>query len=133
VYQTLRDRSPRFTSEAHIVKKKFHDLLHQYKVEAFKISHNKQVDEDLTAEVKVFIEKALNDEFRYHFHREPSAERLETFQMIKNFTTEALMPPIIDRIMRRVIALEKQHELMVDLVDGLLKALSDEISAKSGG
>lgn len=108
------------------MKKKFRDLLHHYKVEAFKISHNKQVDEELTAEVKLFIEKALNEEFHYQFHREPNAQRLETFQMIKNFTTEALMPPIIDRIMRRVVALEKQHALMVELVDNLLQTMSED-------
>lgn len=114
------------------MKKKFRDLLHQYKVEAFKISHNKQVDEELTKEVQAFVEKALNDEFHYQFRRDPNPERLDTFQMIKNFTTEALMPPIIDRIMRRVVALEKQHTLMVEMVDGLLEVLSeDEVSANS--
>jgi hypothetical protein len=111
------------------VKKQFHDLLHRYKVEAFKITHNKQVDEDLTREVKAFVDKALNDEFHYQFHAEPSSERFETLQMIKNFTVEAVMPPVVDRIMRRVIALEKQHALLVQLVDGLLEAMSEEKSA----
>lgn len=114
------------------MKKTFHDLLHRYKVEAFKISHNKQVDEELTKEVQQFLEKTLNDEFHYQFHSDPGPERLETFQMIKNFTIEALLPPVIDRIMRRVVALEKQHELMVQMVDGLLEELSeDELSAKA--
>ena len=108
------------------MKKKFHDLLHQYKVEAFKLAHNKQVDEELSKEVKLFIEHALNDEFHYHFHKEPSPERLETIQMIKNFTVEALLPPVIDQVMRRVVALEKQHILLVKLVDGLLEVLSHD-------
>lgn len=108
------------------MKKKFHDLLHQYKVEAFKLAHNQQVDEDLTKEVTAFIQHALNDEFHYHFRKDPSPERLETIQMIKNFTTEALLPPVLDQVMRRVMALEKQHTLLVRLVDGLLEAMSHE-------
>ena len=114
------------------MKKQFRDLLHQDKVEAFKISHNKQVDEELTAEAQRFVEKALNDEFHFHFQTDPGPERLETLQMVKSFTVEALLPPVIDRIMRRVVALEKQHALMVELVDGLLQTLSqDGVAAHS--
>jgi hypothetical protein len=108
------------------VKKPFRDLLHQYKVDAFKITHNKQVDEDLTREVQAFVTETLNEDFHYQFHADPNPERLETLQLIKNFTVEAVMPPIIERVMRRVVALEKQHALMVQLVDGLLEAMSEE-------
>jgi hypothetical protein len=113
------------------VKKQFRDLLHQYKVEAFKITHNKGVDEDLTREVKAFVDATLNKEFHYQFHADPSPERLETAQLIKNFTVEAVLPPVIERVMRRVLALEKQHALMVQLVDGLLEVLSEQEAARA--
>lgn len=108
------------------MKKKFRDLLHHYKVEAFKISHNQEADADFVREIKRFTEHALNDAFRFHFHQDPSPERLETFTMIKHYTLESLMPPVIEKIMQRVMTVERQHGLMVQLVDGLLEALSDE-------
>ena len=46
--------------------------------------------------------------------------------MIKNFTLEALMPPVIEKVMRRVVVLEKQYEALVGLVDELLEVLSDD-------
>ena len=112
------------------MRKKFHDLLHQYKVDAFKITHNQDSIDSATAEILDFTDQALNNAYHYHFHQEPSPERLETFTMIKNFTLESLMPPVVDKIMRRVICLEKQHEMMVELVDGLLEALSEDPSVK---
>ncbi len=108
------------------MKKKFRDLLHQYKVEAFKINHAKESAVDATAEILHFTEEALNNAYHFHFHKDPSPDRLETFTMIKNFTLESLMPPVIEKIMRRVVALEKEQLLMVELVDGLLEALSED-------
>ena len=99
-------------------------------MEAFKITHAKESTEDTTAEILHFTEQALNNAYHFHFHKDPSPERLETFTMIKNFTLESLMPPVIDKIMRRVVALEKQHTLMVQLVDGLLETLSDDDAAQ---
>lgn len=113
------------------MKKKFHDLLHAYKVEAYRITHNHNSDAapepEVAEEIKRFTEDALNHEFHYHFHKEPSPERLETITMIKNFTVEALLPPVIEKVMQRTIVLERQHRALVKLVDGLLGALSEEI------
>jgi len=108
------------------VKKKFKKLLHQYKVEAFKISHNNEQIEGHTQEIHKFTEDALNNAYHYQFKKDPDRELLETITMIKNFTNEALLPPVIERIMHRVINLECQHREMVTLVDNLLEALSEE-------
>ena len=107
------------------MKKKFHDLLHAYKVDAYRIAHNEH-DPATKEAIAKFTEQALDHAFTYHFHKDPSPERLETFTMIKNYTTEALMPPLIEMMMRRVIALEKQNQRMVKLVDDLLETLSED-------
>lgn len=116
------------------MKKKFHDLLHRYKVESFKATHNLETDESLAREIQQFTEHALNDAFHYHFHRDPSPERLETFTMIKHYVLESLMPPVIDKVMRRLIATERQHKLMVGFLQELLETLSgDGVEAGSHG
>lgn len=129
--RAVRLGAPQNAIRGRDVKKQFRDLLHRYKVDAFKITHRKALDEDLTREVKAFVDATLKNEFHYQFHTDPSPERLETAQLIKNFAVEAVLPPVIDRVMRRVIALEKQHALMVQLVDGLLEVLSEQEAARA--
>jgi hypothetical protein len=50
--------------------------------------------------------------------------------MIKNYTLEALLPPVVEKIMRRLDSLEKQHAALVDLVDRILEELSDDDPAQ---
>jgi len=115
------------------MKKKFYDLLHAYKVEAFKQAHNKTCLEETTREILHFTDEALNNAYRYHFLKDPDPKRIETFNMIKNFTLEALLPPVVEKIMRRVTILEHQHELVVKLLDDVLEVLSrEERDARAG-
>ncbi len=108
------------------MRKKFHDLLHAYKVEAFKISHNNECVKDRTNEILEFTEQALNNAYTFHFHGDPDPAKLETLTEVKNFTLEAIMPPIVEKLVQRIHVLEKQHEAMVGLVDNILEQLSDD-------
>lgn len=112
------------------MRKKFHDLLHQYKVEAFKISHNNECVEERTREILDFTEQALNNAYHYQFHKEPDAEKLEILTLVKNFTLEAIMPPVVEKLTQRIVVLERQQEAMVKLVDHILEALSEDSKAK---
>jgi hypothetical protein len=109
------------------VRKKFRDLLHSYRVESFKMTHNNEHLEEITKDILAFTQDALNNAYEYHFHTPgPDPQRVETFNMIKNYTLEAILPPVIEKVMRRVMVLEKQHESIVTLIDNLLQSLSDE-------
>lgn len=108
------------------MKQQFKEILHQYKVDAFKIAHNAETTNHCAEEILRFTEQALNNAYHYHFHTDPSPQHLETFTMIKNFTLEALMPPVLEKLLRRLFVLEKQHEAMVRCVDQLLEALSGD-------
>lgn len=108
------------------MNKKFKDALHQYKVEAFKISHQGSEVEDLSKEILEHTEQALHNAYTYHFHQDPSPHRIETMNLIKHFTLEALLPPVLEKVMRRVVVLERQHTQLVKLLDNLLELLSEE-------
>lgn len=110
------------------MRKIFRDILHQYRVESFKITHNNEQVEDTMRELMKFTDDALNNAYHYHFHEDPDPQRVETFNMIKNYTLESIMPPVLEKVMRRVIVLEKEHESMVQLIDNLLEALSEDDS-----
>ncbi len=107
------------------MKKKFRKLLHAYRVQAFKAAHADDTVADATAEMLSSTGEALNNAYEYHFHKDPNPEQIETLNMIKNYTLEALLPPVVEKIMRRVNSLEKQHQVLVDLIDQILEELSD--------
>ena len=108
------------------MRKKFHDLLHAYKVDSFKITHNQQHLEETTKEILSFTDDALNNAYHYHFHKDTEPARIETFNLIKNYTLESILPPVLEKVMRRILVLEKQHDGIVKLFDDLLEALSED-------
>lgn len=108
------------------MKRRFKQLLHHYKVEAFKISHCNESVAESTREILRFTDEALNNAYHYHFHKLDDPKRAETFNMIKNFTLEAIMPPVLEKLVRRVMVLEKQQTEMVKLLGDMLEVLSDD-------
>lgn len=108
------------------MRKKFRDLLHAYRVESFKITHNNDHLADSTQDILRFTDDALNNAYHYHFHSDPDPKRIDTFKMIKNFTLEAILPPVLQKVMRRILILEKQQQSIVALIDNLLEALSED-------
>ncbi|GAB4154301.1 MAG: hypothetical protein Fur0037_22930 [Planctomycetota bacterium] len=115
------------------MKKKFKDALHKYKVEAFKISHRAEDVEELAQEILTTTEQALENAYRFHFHQDPSPHRIETMNLIKHFVLEALLPPVLEKVMRRVVILEKQHAQLVGLLDSILKMLSEDENNPADG
>ena len=108
------------------MKRKFQELLHRYKVEAFKISHGNDEVQETAGEILKFTEDALNNAYHYRFHEDPDPKRIETFKMIKGYTLEALLPPVLEKLVRRITVLERQHEELVRLVGDILESLSGD-------
>lgn len=108
------------------MKKQLKDALHRYKVEAFKISHHGVEVEDVSKEILDHTGEALENAYHFHFHKDPNPHRVETFQMVKTFVLEALLPPVVEKMMRRITVLEKQNSHMVRLLDELMEILSED-------
>lgn len=104
---------------------KFQELLHEFKREAFKVEHGKQSAEEITAECTEIAEDVLKAKYRYHFHKLPDADRAEIINMISNYTREAILPPVVEKIVARQIALEKRLDQTVDLIESMLQMMSE--------
>lgn len=107
------------------MKRVFRELLHRYKVEAFKLSHGAEHEEDRTKEVVRAVEEALNNTYHFDFHQDPDKRNIETFNMIKDYTVEAILPPVLEKLVRRIVVLERQQEALVGLVEQILEKLSE--------
>ena len=110
--------------------KKFQDILHRYKVQVFHREHDKQNVEELTKACLHITEDVLQQNYHYHFHKLPDANRAEIINMIQNYVREAILPPVVEKIVERQMRLEYRFEAMLDLQRELLEALSQDAAAK---
>jgi hypothetical protein len=108
------------------VHRKFQELLHQYKVNVFHVEHDKASVEDVTEECLHITEDVLEQNYHYHFHKLPDADRAEIINMINNYTREAILPPVVEKLVLRQVKLERRFEAMLSLTNDLLELLSTE-------
>ncbi len=115
------------------MQKKFQDLLHQYKVHVFHKEHDPQSVEQITSECLHVTEDVLKQKYHYHFHKLPDANRAEIINMINNYTREAILPPVIEKLVSRQIRLERRFNMLVKMTEQLLELLSQqEVDQQSG-
>jgi hypothetical protein len=111
------------------VKKQLKDALHRFKIEAFKMTHHGTAEDDeVRREILAHTSEALDNAYRFHFDEkhEPSPHRVETFQMIKSVALETVLPPVVEKLMRRITVLEHTNAQMIRLLDELMEALSED-------
>jgi len=105
--------------------KKFQELLHQYKLEVFHQEHDKKTAAEIANECMHVTEEILEEKFHYHFHKLPDANRAEIINMINNYTREAVLPPVVERVVHRQVVLEKRLNALVHLLESLFEELSN--------
>lgn len=109
------------------MKQKLKEALHRYKVEAFKMSHFSAEEQlDVSREILDHTEQALQNAYHFHIDDKTSPHRIETFQLVKSVMLETILPPVIEKMMRRITVLEHQNMHLVKLLDELMEALSDD-------
>ena len=55
----------------------------------------------------------------------PDASRAEVINMINNYTLEALLPPIVEKISKRQLLLERKVDLLVGLLEEALDRIGE--------
>jgi hypothetical protein len=108
------------------MKKKLKDALHRFKVDTFKMSHSGAAEQEVSREILEHTAQALQNAYHFHFGKDTPPHRAEMFQMIKSVALETLLPPVVEKLMRRITVLEHQNANMVKLLDELMEALSEE-------
>ena len=108
------------------MKKQLKDALHRYKVEAFKMTHvDAEEKNEVAREILEHTAQALQNAYHFHFGKDTPPHRVEMFQMIKAVALETLLPPVVEKLMRRIIVLEHQHTGMIKLLEELMETLSE--------
>jgi hypothetical protein len=105
---------------------KFKQLLHQYKLDAFRVEHNQKDVAALTRECVHICDEVLKQKYEYHFHKLPDANRAEIINMISNYTREAILPPVVEKLVHRQVVLEKRFDALLKLIEAMLETLSED-------
>ncbi len=108
------------------MQEKFRQLLHEYKKEVFRAEHDKDSVADITAECLHLTEDVIQQNYSYHFHKLPDANRAEIINMINNYTREAILPPLVEALVRRQVIQDKKIAALVHLVEHLFEELSSD-------
>ena len=106
------------------MQEKFRQLLHDYKKEVFHAEHDKTSVEQITTECLHLTEDVIQKNYSYHFHKLPDANRAEIINMINNYTREAILPPLVEALVRRQVIQDKKIAALVHLVEHLFETLS---------
>ncbi len=103
---------------------KFKDLLHEYKREVFRTEHDHDNAGEIAKQCMAVTEEILEEKFEYHFHKLPDADRAEVVNMINNYVREAVLPPVVEKLVHRQVVLEKRIDALVHLMETLMESLS---------
>jgi len=113
------------------MQRKFEEILHEFKRESYKIEHDKTSVEDIAKECTEIADDVLSQKYNYHFHRLPDANRAEIINMINNYTREAVLPPVVERIVNRQVTLERKVNGLVHMIEQMLEVLSESTEPKA--
>ncbi len=113
------------------MRRVFRELLHEYKVEVFRTEHQQKDVDQISGECMDICEEVLQQKYHYHFHKLPDADRAEIINMINNYTREAILPPVVEKLVLRQVMMEKRFEALVSMVEQMLEALSSEPSSEA--
>ena len=111
---------------------KFKELLHGYKRDVFQIEHHQKDVSEVTQECMDICEDVLTQKYNYHFHKLPDADRAEIINMISNYTREALLPPVVERLVERQVILEHRVVALEKMIEETLETLSSPGVGVSG-
>ena len=103
---------------------KFKELLHQYKLEVFHNEHDKRSVQEITTECLHVTEDVLKQKTHFHFHQVPDASRAEWVNLINNYVREAILPPVVEKLVHRQVLLEKRILALQHLNEKILETLS---------
>ena len=110
----------------------FKELLHQYKLEVFHTEHDKRSVQEITTECLHLTEDVLKQRVHFHFRQMPDQSRVEVVNLINDYVREAVLPPVVEKLVHRQVVLEKRLNALLHLTERILEVLSTApVAAKS--
>lgn len=93
-----------------VSRERVHQVLHDYKKECFFLEHRSGVQEQVEAETQRIVKEMLAIPHRFEFHSKPTPEQAVMLNLIEDYVREAVLPPILHKLVERVLIVERRHQ-----------------------
>jgi hypothetical protein len=103
-----------------IDRKQVNEILHDYKKECFQLEHGSEHHDTVVRGRQKLVDEILAQNFHFHFHRSPTPQAAETFNIIENYVREAVLPPVVSKLAERVVLLEKRQAAGLKALERIL-------------
>lgn len=104
-------------------------ILHDYKKECYFLEHRSGVHEQIEHDTQKIVKEILAVPHHFEFHQKPTKEQAETINTIESYVREAVLPPILNRLVERTLVLERRHQAGVRCLERLI-SLFEESNAR---
>ena len=103
-----------------VAREQVHQVLHDYKKECFLLEHRSGLHEQVEKETQRAVKDLLSVPHHFEFNQPPTPERAEMLNLIENYTREAILPPILHRLVERMLVLERRQAAAVRCFERLV-------------
>jgi hypothetical protein len=93
-----------------VSRERVHQVLHDYKKECFFLEHRSGTHEQVEQETRKIVKELLAIPHHFQFHTQPTPERAEILNLIEDYVREAVLPPILNRLVERLLVIERRHQ-----------------------
>lgn len=112
-------------------RSKIQEILHEYKKTCFLFEHEAEghpEHAEVAKETERQVQEILNQNFHFELRKPIDSASAETLGMIENYAREAVLPPVLTRLVEKVIVLERRQAAGVRCLEQLIALLEAEIS-----
>lgn len=101
------------------------EALHEYKKECYLLEHTSEKHKSVETETRRIVDEILAQNFHYHLRRPINSESAETLGLIESYIREAVLPPVVDSLVEKLVIMEKKHEAGIRCLEQIIK-LTDQ-------
>lgn len=111
---------------ATLAKSELHAFFHDYKKRVFELEHDSAQIAARQAQVAKSVGEILGEKSRFKFHQKVDPKNAATLDLIYDFCHEALLPPVVTRLVERIAVLEARQAASLDLIAKVMERTADE-------
>ena len=112
-------------------RSKIQKILHEYKKTCFLYEHDADGHSEhveVAKDTERIVQEILAQNFHFEFHKPVDPASAETIGMIENYAREAVLPPVLTKLVEKVVVLEKRQAAGIQCLEELIKLLEEEIT-----
>ncbi len=109
---------------ATLEKSQLHAFFRDYKKRVFELEHDTTQLAARQAQVKKSVGEILGEKSHFKFHQKIDPQNAATLDLIYDFCHEALLPPVVTRLVERVAVLEARQVASLELISKVMEHLA---------